>query len=140
LSRMQEAELVLLGREAFARRAWPDAFESLSRADQAAALGAEDLELLATTAYMLGRDDEHVHALDRAHHAHLHAGNTPRAVYCVYWIGHNLMLRGEMGPATGWFGRGQRLLEREERDCAERGYLLIPVLVGHAIAGDHGAA
>jgi hypothetical protein len=61
-------------------------------------------------------------------------------VYCAYWIGHNLMLRGEMGPATGWFGRGQRLLEREERDCAARGYLLIPVLVGHAIAGDSEAA
>jgi DNA-binding NarL/FixJ family response regulator len=131
---------VARGRDAFARRAWPDAFESLLRADQAAPLGAEELELLATSAYMLGRDDEYVRALERAHHAHLEAGDTPRAVYCVYWIGHNLMLRGEIGPATGWFGRGQRLLEREERDCAERGYLLIPVLVSHAIAGDHEAA
>jgi DNA-binding NarL/FixJ family response regulator len=137
---MQESELVSRGREAFARRAWPDAFESLSRAEQAAPMGAEELELLATSAYMLGRDDEHIRALERAHHAHLDAGDTPRAVHCAYWIGHNLMLRGEMGPATGWFGRGQRLLEREERDCAERGYLLIPVLVGHAIAGDHAAA
>jgi DNA-binding NarL/FixJ family response regulator len=137
---MQEAELVLRGRAAFARRAWPDAFESLTRADQAVPLGAEELELLATSAYMFGRDDEHIRALERAHHAHLDAGDTPRAVRCAYWIGHNLMLRGEMGPATGWFGRGQRLLEREERDCAERGYLLIPVLVSHAIAGDHGAA
>src|SRR4029453_12936640 len=137
---MQESELVSRGREAFARRAWPEAFESLSRADRAAALAAEGLELLATSAYMLGRDDEHIHALERAHHAHLDAGDTPRAVYCAYWIGHNLMLRGEMGPATGWFGRAQRLLEREERDCGERGYLLIPVLVGHAINGDHEAA
>jgi DNA-binding CsgD family transcriptional regulator len=137
---MQDVELVSRGREAFARRAWADAFESLSRADQAASLEAEELELLATSAYMLGRDDEHIRALERAHHAHLDAGDTPRAVHCAYWIGHNLMLRGEMGPATGWFGRGQRLLEREERDCAERGYLLIPVLVAHAIAGDHGAA
>jgi DNA-binding CsgD family transcriptional regulator len=137
---MQDAELVSRGREAFARRAWPNAFESLSLADQAAPLAAEELELLATSAYMLGRDDEHIRALERAHHAHLDAGDAPRAVQCAYWIGHNLMLRGEMGPATGWFGRGQRLLEREERDCAERGYLLIPVLVGHAIAGDHEAA
>jgi DNA-binding CsgD family transcriptional regulator len=137
---MQETELVSRGRGAFARRAWPDAFESLSRADQAAPLGAEELELLATSAYMLGCDDEHVRALERAHHAHLDAGDTPRAVRCAYWIGHNMMLRGEMGPATGWFGRGQRLLERAERDCAERGYLLIPVLVGHSIAGDHAAA
>jgi DNA-binding CsgD family transcriptional regulator/tetratricopeptide (TPR) repeat protein len=137
---MQKAALVSRGREAFARRAWPDAFESLSRADQAAPVGAEELELLATSAYMLGRDDEHIRALERAHHAHLDAGNTPRAVHCAYWIGHNLMLRGDMGPATGWFARGQRLLEREERDCAERGYLLIPALVGQTIAGDHNAA
>jgi DNA-binding CsgD family transcriptional regulator/tetratricopeptide (TPR) repeat protein len=137
---MQEAELVSRGREAFARRAWADAFESLSHVDQAASLEAKELELLATSAYMLGRDDEHIRALERAHHAHLDAGDTPRAVYCAYWIGHNLMLRGDMGPATGWFGRGERLLEGEDRDCAERGYLLIPVLVGRAIAGDHGAA
>jgi DNA-binding NarL/FixJ family response regulator len=132
---MPGAELASRGREAFARRAWPDAFASLSRADRAAPLGAEELELLATSAYMLGRDDEHVRALERAHHAYLDAGATPRAVRCAYWIGHNLMLRGEMGPASGWFGRGRRLLEREE-DCAERGYLLIPTIVAHSIAGD----
>jgi DNA-binding CsgD family transcriptional regulator len=137
---MPGAELVSRGREAFARRAWADAFESLSRADQSAPLGGAELELLATSAYMLGRDDEHIRALERAHHAYLDAGDTLRAVYCAYWIGHNLMLRGEMGPATGWFGRGQRLLDHEERDCAERGYLLIPDLVAHAIAGDHAAA
>jgi DNA-binding NarL/FixJ family response regulator len=137
---MQGTELVSQGRDAFARRAWPDAFESLSRADQAMPLGPEELELLATAAYMLGRDDEYVRALERAHHAYLDAGDAPRAVYCVYWIGHNSMLRGEMGPATGWFGRGQRLLEDAERDCAARGYLLIPVLVSHAIAGEHEAA
>ena len=46
---------------------------------------------------------------------------------------------GDAGPATGWFSRGQRLLERDGRDCAERGYLLIPDLVAHAIAGEHEA-
>jgi DNA-binding CsgD family transcriptional regulator len=61
-------------------------------------------------------------------------------VYCAYWIGHNMMLRGEAGPAAGWFGRAQRLLERAGPDCAERGYLLIPDLVSHAIAGEHEAA
>lgn len=137
---MPEAELVSRGREACARRAWPDAFESLSRADQAAPLGAEELELLATSAYMLGRDVECVRALERAHLAYLDAGDASLAVRCAYWIGHNLMLRGEMGLATGWFGRARRLLEHEDRDCAERGYLLIPVLVGHAIASDHEAA
>ena len=136
---MREVELVLRGREAFVRRAWPDAFESLSQADQAVPLEAEELELLATSAYMLGRDDDYVRALERAHHAYLDTGRIPRAVYCACWIGHNMMLRGEAGPATGWFSRGQRLLERDGQDCAERGYLLIPDLVAHAVAGEHAA-
>jgi hypothetical protein len=136
---MQQAELVSRGRESFARRAWADAFESLSRADQATPLEADELELLATSAYMLGRDADHVRALERGHRAYLDAGKIPRAVYCAYWIGHNLMLRGEAGPATGWFGRGQRPLEHAGQDCAERGYLLIPDLVSHAIAGEHEA-
>jgi DNA-binding CsgD family transcriptional regulator len=136
---MQEVELVSRGREAFARRAWLDAFESLSRAERAAPLEPEELELLATSAYMLGRDADHVRALERAHHAYLDTGGIPRAVYCAYWIGHNMMLRGEAGPASGWFSRGQRLLERDGQDCAERGYLLIPELVAQAIAGEHEA-
>jgi DNA-binding NarL/FixJ family response regulator len=140
LRRMPDTELVAGGREAFARAAWLDAFELLSLADREAPMAAEELELLATSAYMVGRDDEYVRALERAYHAHHDAGDTARAVYCVYWIGHNLMLRGEMGPASGWFGRGQRLLEGEERDYAERGYLLIPALVSQTIAGDHEAA
>ena len=59
-----------------------------------------------------------------------------RAVRCAFWIGINLALRGEVGPATGWLGRAQRLLEREERDCVERGYLLMPVVLQHEAAGD----
>jgi hypothetical protein len=55
------------GRESYMRRAWMDAYESLSRADQASPLGTEDLELLATSAYMLGRDND-LSALERAHH------------------------------------------------------------------------
>ena len=37
-------------------------------------LGAEDLDLLATAAYMLGRDDDCADCLERAHHAHLEDG------------------------------------------------------------------
>jgi DNA-binding CsgD family transcriptional regulator/tetratricopeptide (TPR) repeat protein len=128
------------GRESYARRAWRDTYESLSRADRAAPLRAEDLELLATSAYMLGRDDDYVSALERAHHAHLEAGEAVRAVRCAFWVGLNFLLRGETSRATGWFGRAQRLLGRERRDCVERGYLLIPVLLQHVAAGDAEAA
>jgi DNA-binding CsgD family transcriptional regulator len=128
------------GRVAYARRGWLDAYESLSRADQAVPLRAEDLELLATSASMLGRDDDYVSVLERAHHAYLDAGDALRAARCAFWIGTHLLIRGGAGPATGWLARAQRLVERERRDCVEQGYLLVPVMMGQELAGDHEAA
>jgi DNA-binding NarL/FixJ family response regulator len=128
------------GRDFYAKRKWADARESLAAADQTTPLSAEDLELLARSAYMLGRDDDYVTGLERAHHAHLESDEPLRAVRCAWWIGHNFLFRGEMGPARGWFGRAQRLLERERRDCVERGYVLIAALLEHVFGGDHKAA
>ncbi|MDQ3721993.1 MAG: LuxR C-terminal-related transcriptional regulator [Actinomycetota bacterium] len=128
------------GRASHARGAWIDAFESLSLADQSAPLGVEDLELLATAAYMLGRDDEYVSGLERAHHVYLDGGDALGAAHCALWMGLNLVLRGEMGRATGWLGRARRLVERDGRDCVERGFLLLPVMFEHEAAGDYEAA
>jgi DNA-binding CsgD family transcriptional regulator len=128
------------GREAFATRGWRNAYEWLSRADSEAPLGVEDLQLLATAAYMIGRDDDYVHGLERACQAYLDAGEVLRAARCAFWAGLCLAFRGEMGPATGWFGRAQRLVRREGGDCVERGYLLIPVVKQHEQRGDFGGA
>ena len=88
---------------------------------------------------MLGRDDESVAWLERAHRRFLEDGETLRAVRCAAWIGLNLASRGEIGPATGWLGRAQRLLE-PEGECAEQGYLLLPEVFRHEAAGDFAAA
>jgi DNA-binding CsgD family transcriptional regulator len=128
------------GREAYARRAWRDAFRALSIADRAAPLDADDLERLATAASMLGRVDEFLTLLERAHHLHLDQGQPLRAAFCAGMIGMNLAVRGEMGPAGGWFSRAQRLVEREGRDCVERGYLLLPVAFQRQAMGDHDGA
>ena len=128
------------GRESYARRAWLDAYTSLSHADQAAPLGAENLDLLATSAYMLGRDDDHLNFLERAHHAHIETGEGLRAARSAFWVGVHLAVRGEMGPASGWLGRAQRLVEQEQRDCVEQGYLLLPAVLEHAATGDYEAA
>lgn len=128
------------GRDSYARRAWSDAYDSLSRADEVSPLAPEALELLARAAYMLGRDDDYLSGLERAHHAYLSSGEALPAVRCAFWIGHNLMFRGETGPAAGWFARAQRLLEREEQASVEHGYLLIPVLMQHVFSGDAEAA
>jgi hypothetical protein len=108
------------GRESYAASAWLNAYESLLQADQLETLGAEDLELLARSAYMVGNDDDYLAGLERAHDMHLTAGKGPRAARCAFWIGHNLLFRGQTARATGWFGRAQRLIERDAQDCVER--------------------
>jgi DNA-binding CsgD family transcriptional regulator len=128
------------GREAYATRAWRRAHAALSRADRAEPLDAADLELLATSAYMLGLDDEYADSLERAHQLHLQGGRGARAVRCAFWLGLAFLLRGETSRATGWFARAQRVLDREGRDCVERGYLLIPVLLSHVASGENAAA
>jgi DNA-binding CsgD family transcriptional regulator len=127
------------GRRAYACRAWGEAFESLSLADRTQPLGAEDLELLATSAYMLGKRDD-LSGLQRAYHVHLDAGKTLRAARCAFWTGMHLSARGEASGAAGWLGRAQRLVERERGDSVERGYLRFPPMFRHEAAGDYEAA
>jgi DNA-binding NarL/FixJ family response regulator len=115
------------GRERYAHGAWLEANAALAAADEAGGLGAEDLELLGRSAYMLGRDDDYSGALERAHHVYLEADEPLCAVRCAFWIGHNMLFRGDPVRAGGWFARAQRLLERDATDCVERGWLLIPV-------------
>ena len=139
-SNVHEIEDLERGRESYARRAWAEAYESLSRADRAAPLGADDLDLLAVAAHMLGHEDEWASLLEREHQMLLEDGEPLRAIRCAFWLSLNLTLRGETARATGWLGRAQRLLQRAETDCAERGYLLIPVAVRHEVAGEYKAA
>jgi DNA-binding CsgD family transcriptional regulator len=136
---MTGMEALTQGREAYAKRAWLEAYESLSAAERHAALEAPDAELLATCVFMLGRDEESIEWLERAHQQHLESGDSVRAVHCAVWIGLNLASRGQIGPATGWLGRAQRLLENEG-ECAERGYLLLPAMFQHEAAGDFASA
>jgi hypothetical protein len=121
---LQTADELERGRDAHARSAWGEAYELLGQAERAAPLTGSDLVLLATSAHMLGLVDEWLPLLERAHHAYAEEGEALPAVRCAFWIGMNLALRGEMGPATGWHGRAQRLLEREGGESVEQGYML----------------
>lgn len=128
------------GRDAFARRAWRDACELLAAADAAAPLAPEDLERLATTAYLVGRDDASVEAWTRAHHEHLLAGNVPRAARCAFWLILELLSSGEWARAGGWLAASRRLLDEGRHDCAERGLLLVLAARGHLKDRDEPAA
>lgn len=89
---------------------------------------------------MLGRDDDYVESLKRAHDAHLGRGDMPRAVRCAFWIGHSFMFRGETARGTGWFARAERLLDRAGEDCVEHGYLRAPEWLQQAGRGNYDAA
>jgi DNA-binding CsgD family transcriptional regulator/tetratricopeptide (TPR) repeat protein len=117
-----------------------DAYRLLSRADRKQSLSGEELERLANSAYLLGKDDEYLSALERAHRAHADAGLNLRAVRCAFWLGLRLTFRGEAARANGWLSRARRLLEREEEDCVEHGYLQLPVMDQHLDAGNLEAA
>jgi DNA-binding CsgD family transcriptional regulator len=103
-------------------------------------LGARDLELLARSAYMLGHDDAYLDAWELAYHSHLKAGDPARAALCTWWIGDYLRFRGESARATGWFARGDSLLEQGGEDCVARGFLLLPTVHDLVSVHDHEAA
>ncbi len=92
------------------------------------------------SAYLTGRDEEYLTALERAHQAWLDGSERRRASRCAFWLGLRLFFRGEAGRATGWLARSQRLLEGEAQECAERGFLLLPIVEQLLDAGDCDAA
>ena len=75
-------------------------------------------------------------AQERLYHARLEAGESLAAARAALWLGFRLFARGEAGRAGGWLGRAQRLVEREGRDCAEQGYLLLPAGQRHLSMGE----
>jgi DNA-binding CsgD family transcriptional regulator len=127
-------------RRSYGERAWADAFQAFSDADQDTSLEAQDLEQLALAAYLVGRDEEYLSTLERAYNAYRHSGEAFRAVRCAFWLGFRVLMRGEMGRANGWFARGHRLLQRDAGECAEQGYLLLPVVEQRLASGDFEAA
>jgi hypothetical protein len=114
------------GRVSFAQQAWADAYAQLAAADQEAPLMPQDLEWLATAAYLAGQDIDSERAWVRAHQGYLDAGEVERAARCAFWLAFRLLTRGERARAGGWLARAGRLLDDTRRDCVERGYLLLP--------------
>ena len=131
------------GRACYDRGAWHDAFEALRLADQAAPLDCDDLQRLGTVAYLLGRELEFEHYFDRLYHLQLERGHPEHAARATFWLGLNLLFRGESAQSNAWIARGQRLIA--QRDCVEQGYLLLPgteriLREGHAATAQERAA
>jgi ATP/maltotriose-dependent transcriptional regulator MalT len=135
-----EDDALARGRGAAERLAWADAYAALSLADQSSSLAAEDLELLATAAYLLGHMEDCLGALQRAQQLYAEGGDPRRAARCAFWLTFHYGGRGDLAQASGWFGRANRLLEHEWQECAEHGYLLVSAAYPRLMAGDHAEA
>ncbi len=121
---MLVADGVVRGRAHYRRRAWLDAFTSLSAADLTDPLAPADLELLGMSASMIRRHEDAVRTLERAHGGYAESGDVRAAARCAFWVAMLLLNVGEPARANGWFGRAGRLLDGQ--DCVERAYLLLP--------------
>ena len=134
--RVRAVDELQRGREAHANRAWLDAYDALLRADAESPLEAADVELLATSAALVGERDAHHSLLERLHKLRLDAGETELAAKAAVLLGLNLAIAGEVGPAMGWFGRAERLVEQVEEDSVVPGYLLLPIAFQRMSSGD----
>jgi len=137
---MATADNLNRGRDAFLRRGWTDSYMFLAAADREEPLQPEDLERLATAAYLIGKDEESMEIWTRAHQEFLRSAAVARAARCAFWLGFCLMHHGERARAGGWITRGRELLEGAHQDCVEQGYLLLPIALQRLFAGDAAGA
>ena len=126
------------GRAACLAQAWATAADALTAAAATAPLEPADLELLATAAYLAGRDQVSTDAMEAAHREHLRRGDAVRAARCGFWLSLGLLLRGESARGGGWVTRSQRLVD--DTDCAERGFLMLPTALATLFGGGAAAA
>ena len=124
------------GRQACARREWAEAFALLSAADRERALSPEDLALVATAAYLVGRDADSAALWARAHQGFLDRRDVGRAARCAFWLAFGLLHAGERARGGAWIARARRLLDDSRHDCVEQGYLLLPAALEALLAGD----
>ena len=128
-----------IGRDAYARRAWAEAFDALSQASAAAPLEPDDAERLAWSALLSGGGETAFAAFERLYEIRLAAGEGLRAARAAFWLGMRLMSLGQTARGSGWLARAQRLVD-DNPDCVECGYMRLPLAFRFAVAGDHAAA
>ncbi len=132
-------EALHTAREAYERRDWVATYARLSDLDSAALQG-DDFARLAAAAYLTGRINDCVQALQRAHQAHLGGGRLTAAARCAFWLAQTLSAAGESAIAGGWLARMRRVLDEVPDDVVERGYLQVLMMFRHISEGDFSAA
>ena len=132
----ERSDLLERARSSYAARSWTATYDTFSTLDSAEPLTPRDLELFATTAYMLGKVTEMLATQERAYHAYIEVGEPLLAARTALWLATNLASRGKIPQAGGWVEVSERLLQSAPEDCVERGYLLMPRMLRHVMADE----
>ena len=136
---MTDIETLGRARTSFEQKAWADACRLFEAADREAPLGPDDLERLATAAYLVGRDDESEAFWARAHQTFLDRGDPEGAARSAGRLAFGLLQRGARAPASGWLARAEHILDEARLESVLRGYLLIPTAIQRIVQGDPAA-
>jgi len=112
--------------QAFQNRSWKEAYAILSSVENRTSLKAEHLEKLAVAAYLIGKDKESTDTWNRAHQEFLNQNNKDQAARCAFWLGMQLLNKGDRARGSGWIARARRLIEDSQSVCPEQGFLLLP--------------
>lgn len=130
-----DSEPLVAGRDAFDERSWERAYEGFEAADRVSRLGPEDLELLATSAYMVGMVGEMLDGFERAYNLYIEDGRRLPAARVALWLASNYASRGKLTEASGWVERGRRIVESVDDPAVERGYMLLPGALRQVMEG-----
>ncbi|HKV43836.1 MAG TPA: LuxR C-terminal-related transcriptional regulator [bacterium] len=104
-------------------------------------LDPDDLDRLATAAYLIGEDVVSVQTRTRAHAGFLERGETIRAARSAFWLAFTIFDRpSQRAQAAGWLARAQRLIDDVKEPCVEQGWLLCASARQRAAAGDIASA
>ena len=125
-----------LARVAYQEHRWTAAQDAFIDAQREGRLPPRDLELAATTAFLLGLETDGIATLTRAHEAFLAANDITGAARCAAWLGIHLMNSGNRARGGGWLARAQRLVHGHGEPDGAEGFLLIPLALGSLYSGD----
>lgn len=128
------------GRNAVVASQWGDAWRALSVVEPDA-LDIDDLDRLATAAYMTGRDEDGFALWTRAHQRCVAEGSLHRAAAFGAKLAQTLGFKGDWSRCAGWTERVATILEEAGIDCVEQGYLEFGLAMGRVFGdGDLAAA
>jgi DNA-binding NarL/FixJ family response regulator len=102
---------------------WGEHYRQCAARDAEHELDIEELDRLATAAYMTGRDEEGFAVWGRAHQRCLAEGQVARAAMFGVRLAQALGFKGDIARSCGWVDRSQRQLNDADLDCVERGFL-----------------